>query len=256
MKITRRLLISVICLVVSLAFCVWAIFAWFANKSDVRGEGISTSVLGPELVDLKVERYRLTRHREGYYLVDNAPIPDDQKTMPSYNNEDEGTTAVLIKLTLIVSSEDVGCNLSVNCASDTVAVTQSAGGYVSALSNSVMLYNLGAGKAEGETPQDGVTENAGGAPQKVIIPDGSTAIRFWNGMFTDGQPESKTVSQTLSDNWRPEAGSLSVSLYLFMDYDSSLITNGLYRLDNMSFTTSMNFETDISFTVTQLEAEV
>lgn len=255
MKITRRLLISVICLVVSLAFCVWAIFAWFANKSDVRGEGISTSVLGPELVDLKIDRYRLSRERDGSYTVTEV-IPDDQKTMPSYNNEDEGTTAVLIKLTLIVSSEDVGCNLSVNCASGTVAVTQSAGGYVSALSNSVVLYNLGAGKAEGETLQDGVTENADGAPQKVIIPDGSTAIRFWSGTVTDGQPESKTVSQTLNENWRPEAGSLSVSLYLFMDYDSSLITNGLYRLDNMSFTTSMNFETDISFTVKQPEAEV
>lgn len=255
MKITKRLCISVICLVLSLTFCVWAIFAWFTNKNDVRGEGISTSVLGPELVDLQVERYRLSRQRDGSYTVTGA-IPEDQKTMPSYNDEDEGTTAVLVKLTLVVKGEDVGCNLSIDCASATVEVVQSAGGYVSALSNSVMLYNLGAGKAAGETSQTGVTEDGDGVPQQVIIPDGSTAIRFWNGTFTDGQPDDKTVSYTLSEDWRPATGSLSVSLYLFMDYDSSLITNGLYMLENMSFTTSMSFETDISFTVIQLEAEV
>ncbi len=253
MKITKRLCISVICLVLSLTFCVWAIFAWFTNKNDVRGEGISTSVLGPELVDLKVERYRLTRQKDGSYSVADAPIPDTQKTMPSYNDKDEGTTAVLIKLTLTVSDADVACSLSIRCLSADVTVSSGTVGYVSALSNAVMLYNLGAGIAD-EGTTGGVTENAEGNPTELTIPGNLAALRFWDGTFTGGQAQ-KVQTLSLSNKWQPAAGENTVSLYLFMDYDSSLITNGLYQLEGISFTTSMSFETDISFTAIQLEQQ-
>lgn len=245
MKITRRLCISVICLVLSLAFCVWAVFAWFTNNNQVRGEGISSSVLGPELVGLEVERYSLERQKNGSYAV-KEKIPDTEATMPRFNDDEVGTTAVLIKVTLTVSGDNVSCTLTIDCLSSEVTVSEGAisGIYNSALSNAVLLYDV-----EGQVTEEN------GVPTSVTVAEGATAMRFWNGSVAGGQPQGKTDKIALRNNWAPAAGSTSVSLYLFMDYDSALITDGLYPLVDNSFSSSMDFDTDISFTATQIEVE-
>ena len=49
LKITRKLTISIVCLVLSLAFCVWAVLAWFAANSEADAAGMNISVSSDDL---------------------------------------------------------------------------------------------------------------------------------------------------------------------------------------------------------------
>lgn len=59
MRITKKLITSIICLAVSLAFCVWAVFAWFSANDNVGANGITAAVKGPDITEASVKCYHL-----------------------------------------------------------------------------------------------------------------------------------------------------------------------------------------------------
>ena len=240
MTVTRRLCISVICLVLSLAFCVWAVFAWFATKNDVRGEGISTSVLGPDIKSLTVERYTLDRQTDGSYLI-GEKLSDSQATMPEFDLKgNETTTAVLIKLILTLNEGNIAFDLSVACQPG-ISVSGGPALFGSSLSNAVNMVMLGT---------DGVTASEG-VPSKVTLPQNYTKSYF---VTKDAASQYvKTDSIGITEKMVSEGANTFVT-YIFMDYDSSLILDCLYPLifeNNGGFSSNIDFQTDISFTVEQ-----
>lgn len=242
MKITKRLCISVICLVLSLTFCVWAIFAWFTNKNDVRGEGISTSVLGPDIKSLEVERYSLKQEGDSYRVVEK--LADTQATMPEFKLQgNQNTTAVLVKLILTLNEADVLYNLSVGC-DEGISVSGGPALFSSLLSNAVCMAVLG---------KTGVIESEG-VPTSVTLSADPEKTYFVNKNASSVY--EKTNSFSLDDNMVADGENVFVT-YIFMDYDSSLILDCLYPLifeNNGGFSSNIDFDTDISFVVEQITA--
>ncbi|MGN0814561.1 MAG: Ig domain-containing protein [Candidatus Coproplasma sp.] len=76
MKVTKRLFNSIVCLTVSLAVCVWAVYAWFAQNDKVSSDGANTSVNTPDLEDFNVT---------AYYLDYNGTNTDEYKKAASGN---------------------------------------------------------------------------------------------------------------------------------------------------------------------------
>ena len=105
MKVTKKLVTSIICLVLSLAFCVWAVFAWFSANNAVDADGIQTSVT-TENVTLTVTVYKLedADTSGGYTKTDivifsnNTNIDYKPADMPDYGGT--GCTAVLLEITV------------------------------------------------------------------------------------------------------------------------------------------------------------
>lgn len=106
MKVTKKLVTSIICLVLSLAFCVWAVFAWFSANNAVDADGIQTSVT-TENVTLTVTVYLLENADDtsgGYNKTDivifsnNTNIDYKPADMPDYGGT--GCTAVLLEITV------------------------------------------------------------------------------------------------------------------------------------------------------------
>lgn len=105
MKVTKKLVTSIICLVLSLAFCVWAVFAWFSANNAVDADGIQTSVT-TENVTLTVTVYQLydvtgttNSYQKGNIIFSN----DRNKTYTPDDMNDYGSTectAVLLEITV------------------------------------------------------------------------------------------------------------------------------------------------------------
>lgn len=58
-KASKRLVISVIALVVSVLLCIGVCLAWFAMNNDVNGNGLQTQIRGDDIVSLQVTAYYL-----------------------------------------------------------------------------------------------------------------------------------------------------------------------------------------------------
>lgn len=112
MKVTKKLVTSIICLVLSLAFCVWAVFAWFSANNSVDAGGIETSVT-TENVTLTVTVYLLENADDtsGGYTKTNAVIFSNDRNLTNDSNiaytpddmNDYGSTectAVLLEITV------------------------------------------------------------------------------------------------------------------------------------------------------------
>lgn len=122
MKVTKKLVTSIICLVLSLAFCVWAVFAWFSANNSVDAGGIQTSVT-TENVTLTVTVYLLENADDtsgGYtktgtvIFSNNTNIYYEPADMPDYGGT--GCTAVLLEITVnYTGTTDQSVPVSVMC---------------------------------------------------------------------------------------------------------------------------------------------
>lgn len=113
MKITKRLIASIIMLALSVAFCVWAVFAWFSQNSRVDATGMQVEV---EVEDLKLEvelyslAYVTVKGTQRYEITGEL-----QGNMPQYGSGQ--CTAILVRMTATNSNatEDRTAALSVTC---------------------------------------------------------------------------------------------------------------------------------------------
>lgn len=111
MKITKRLIASIIMLALSVAFCVWAVFAWFSQNSRVDATGMQVEV---EVEDLKLEvelyslAYVTVKGTQRYEITGEL-----QGNMPQYGSGQ--CTAILVRMTATNSNatEDRTAALSV-----------------------------------------------------------------------------------------------------------------------------------------------
>ncbi|HIU79621.1 MAG TPA: hypothetical protein IAC67_01750 [Candidatus Coproplasma excrementipullorum] len=118
MKVTKKLVTSIICLVLSLAFCVWAVFAWFSANNAVDAGGIQTTVQGNNLT-MVVKAYYLTGNDDGSYTKGDMISVDGNGyfNMPRYSGFGGATTAVLLEVIIInTGTENKTLPLSVSCA--------------------------------------------------------------------------------------------------------------------------------------------
>ena len=118
MKVTKKLVTSIICLVLSLAFCVWAVFAWFSANNQVDAGGIQTTVQGNNLT-MVVKAYYLTGNDDGSYTKGNMISVDGNGyfNMPRYSGFGGTITAVLLEVIITNNgTESKTLPLSVSCA--------------------------------------------------------------------------------------------------------------------------------------------
>ncbi|MGN0818250.1 MAG: hypothetical protein ACI4L9_04705, partial [Candidatus Coproplasma sp.] len=87
MKVTKRLFNSIVCLIVSLAVCVWAVYAWFAQNERVSSDGANTSVNSPDLEQFDITAYYLNGSGGTYTVAENGNTGDGN----TYDNEPYGT---------------------------------------------------------------------------------------------------------------------------------------------------------------------
>lgn len=157
MKVTKKLVTSLICLALSLAFCVWAVFAWFTATSSARAGGMSVSVsnsdLGIGLLVYPLEKtgensYRIKRDESGNLAEGSLSLD-----MPGYTTED--CTAVLVAITVSNSAADMeyaDVPIYVTCSGSAGLGEYADDSFACAISNAITIW--GADTAAGGGTED------------------------------------------------------------------------------------------------------
>lgn len=248
LKLTRKLLTSIICLVLSLTFCVWAVFAWFARNGSVDATGMQVSV-DAENVSMTVGVYSLSFSdstvptyaintsvgTNGFiYSVDSANnlhfgngIDDiSDVIMPQYINSSI-CSAVLLKIEVVNNgSSSVELSLTSNgsplptSVEDILDVNITQNVISTQLSNAVTVY-----ETQSEAPY---TKGA--------------AHSYFNASGTSPNKGTVTLS---SQVW--EVG--STTEYFILDYNSALIDylNNLAIRVGAIVGSQYSFSSDLSF---------
>lgn len=270
MKPTKKLLTAIICLIVSLALCVWACFAWFTVNHAVRSDAIASDVVGSDIVSFDVNAYYLDRSSDGGYVTapdgdmhngsailtltggnihvddgnDGALSGEDDKMRP-YGGSDDYATAVLFVIDYSLKTSAVkNYRITASCTSSLVTVSKvSEDSYESGLSNVVYFTNDLSSSAQSDGY--GVTVNDGYAT-KVLYDSGTnrknTKITLLDGI----QPETANGS---------DAGRYNGTAFVLMDYykDAFTYISSLMLQNGGSLSSSLSFNGDLIIGIEEYE---
>ncbi len=257
LKITRKLTISIVCLVLSLAFCVWAVLAWFVANSEADAAGMNISVSSDDLgIGLLV--YPLEQTGENSYVIkkgeDGNPVQGSTSlNMPAYTSGE--CTAVLIAITVSNSAadmqySDVPISLSCSGGAQLGAYSAAENKFSCAISNAVTVWSADA-IAGGETEERG---------DDVYSKKSNSETEPGNEQsFVDAaaQPVEKQSVLQLSPLIEIDAYPDKVTANYIMDYSPELMS-WLYGLalgalgagaDSPALTASIDFADDLTFNI-------
>ena len=257
LKITRKLTISIVCLVLSLAFCVWAVLAWFAANSEADAAGMNISVSSDDLgIGLLV--YPLEQTGENSYVIkkgaDGNPVQGSTSlNMPAYTSGE--CTAVLIAITVSNSAadmqySDVPISLSCSGGAQLGAYSAAENKFSCAISNAVTVWSA-------DTTAGGETEERG---DDVYSKKSNSETEPGNEQsFVDAaaQPVEKQSVLQLSPLMEIDAYPDKVTANYIMDYSPELMS-WLYGLalgalgagsDSPELTASIDFADDLTFNI-------
>lgn len=245
MKVTKKLVTSIICLVLSLAFCVWAVFAWFSANNAVDAGGIRTSVT-TENVTLTVTVWQLQNvtdtvnsYKKGDIIFSNdRTVTYTPKNMNDYGST--GCTAVLLEITVNYTGTtgqsvpvSVTCNNFKGDQNNTpptyLDYVEEAGTipahFVGNLSDAVSVY---------ETSVDNTNTYTKSTAHSFMTFDENKYVKNSLSLFTK--------EFTVEDN--------NVTKEYIMDYNSDLMSVIYTWVGDMNQgdpSTAVNFETDLIF---------
>lgn len=257
LKITRKLTISIVCLVLSLAFCVWAVLAWFVANSEADAAGMNISVSSDDLgIGLLV--YPLEQTGENSYVIkkgaDGNPVQGSTSlNMPAYTAGE--CTAVLIAITVSNSAadmqySDVPISLSCSGGAQLGAYSAAENKFSCAISNAVTVWSA-------DTTAGGETEERG---DDVYSKKSNSETEPGNEQsFVDAaaQPVEKQSVLQLSPLIEIDAYPDKVTANYIMDYSPELMS-WLYGLalgalgagsDSPALTASIDFADDLTFNI-------
>lgn len=255
LKITRKLTISIVCLVLSLAFCVWAVLAWFVANSEADAAGMNISVSSDDLgIGLLV--YPLEQTGENSYVIkkgeDGNPVQGSTSlNMPAYTSGE--CTAVLIAITVSNSAadmqySDVPISLSCSGGAQLGAYSAAENKFSCAISNAVTVWSA-------DTTAGGGTEERG---DDVYSKKSNSETEPGNEQsFVDAaaQPVKKQSVLQLSPLIEIDAYPDKVTANYIMDYSPELMS-WLYGLalgalgagaDSPELNASIDFADDLTF---------
>lgn len=264
MKPKGKLLTAILCLIVSLALCVWACFAWFTVNHHVASDAIASDVVGSDIVSFDVNAYYLDRASDGGYVTapdgdlhngtaivtlaggnihvddgnDGALAGEDDKMRP-YGGLDDYATAVLFVIGYSLKADSgKSYRITASCTSAQVAVSKvSEDSYESGLSNVVYFTN-------------DLSSSAQSGGYGVTVNDG-----YASKMLYDSGTNSKNVKITLLDGIVPSAGNgadaednvFYGTAYVLMDYykDAFTYISSLMLQNGGSLSSSLSFNGDL-----------
>ena len=241
MNVTKKLVTSIICLVLSLAFCVWAVFAWFSANNAVDADGIETSVKGNDIENATVNFYyiNLSTSYDSYVRGDKLDLGNDAN-MRDYYGEVE-PTALLVEFSFTYTGE-TAAKVKFSFGSSAITTNTSiapqfnyANGdyeYVPGTDTALGYYNFIKGVYLSSvidiTPvnsSEQISENG------AITLSGNTSSFVEVG--TDGSPNYTNSGSATNDNWTKQASSGTNYAYFVIDYNDDYIeyiyTNSQYQ---------------------------
>ncbi len=241
MKITRKLVTSIVCLALSLAFCVWAVFAWFSANSRADANGMQVSVDKPNLT-LAVNTYSLTASSTGDGTITYTKGSAINQ-MPQYGLSD--TSAVLLEITVTNSSTEkdytsealyltVLCNTTV-FRFESVETDGVVTSFNSDLSNGISLHYAD------DAGADTFTKRGEGTFLKI---EGDTTTKF-----------NMSLPRVAIGAADPEQNVASVTCYYIMDYSQSLLSYLYEEAASYagSVSASINFSSDMTFVLRETD---
>lgn len=257
MKITRKLTISIVCLVLSLAFCVWAVLAWFAANSEADAAGMNISVSSDDLgIGLLV--YPLEQTGENSYVIkkgaDGNPVQGSTSlNMPAYTAGE--CTAVLIAITVSNSAadmqySDVPISLSCSGGAQLGAYSAAENKFSCAISNAVTVWSA-------DTTAGGETEDRGDDVYSKKSNSETEPGNEQSFVYAAAQPVKKQSVLQLSPLIEIDAYPDKVTANYIMDYSPELMS-WLYGLalgalgagsDSPALTASIDFADDLTFNI-------
>ena len=243
MKVTKKLVTSIICLVLSLAFCVWAVFAWFSANNAVDAGGIQTSVT-TENVTLTVTVWQLQDDTSGGYtktdtiFSNNTNIDYEPADMPAYGST--GCTAVLLEITVNYTGT----------TAQSVPVSVTCNNFKGNQNNTPPTY-LDYVEEAGTTPAHFV----GNLSDAVSVYE--TSVDINNSTYTKSTAhsfmtfdENKYIKNSLLLFTETFNSAGNVTKEYIMDYNSDLMSVIYMWVGDMNQgdpSTAVNFETDLIF---------
>lgn len=234
MRASKRLITSVIALIVSVVLCIGVCIAWFSSNKSVDGTGMSAS-LGMNIETFTVTAYAISgvtsaKDESGNvtgYTGTNAGDLTDGK-MYAYRNINNTDTAVLLKFDYTFTQSNTKnygiyaqLNKTVaNTNNATVVETETNDTYESDLSSAVSFYS-------------------------VASLDGTTVT--WSASAISGDETLVTLNSVTA------SGTLSGTVYCVMDYDGDKISKLYTAVAELkgSISATINFTGDIEFYISE-----
>jgi hypothetical protein len=219
MKITKRLLNSILCLVLSLALFAGVCYAWFVASSDANIEGIFSGVSDPDIQEFSVNAYYLdyvnaSDKTQGYKKRSTTPLSQNS-SLDEYSFSGK-CTALLVELTLTVKEVAEAYTYAVGVESKTstdLQVVKDTNGnldyFTWFLSNAIYLQNAAYQKAS-----------------NTYLASGSKTYSF----VEDVSLEKTSVIVLQGDAFAGQTNGYSVTLYYLLDYKSDNIDTVLSAL--------------------------
>lgn len=154
MKLSKKLISSILCLIASLACCVWACFAWFTQNKITKTGGTESSVIEDAILDFDVTAYYLNYSGESdtvfvpagaggveaaYDINLSGTLEADDRMRPYGALSGESTAVLFVVSYSINSQSSQSFRITASCpdANAEIAVKGENNDFVSDLSNSV-----------------------------------------------------------------------------------------------------------------------
>jgi hypothetical protein len=168
MKVSKKLITSLACLLLSVVVCVWACYAWFSLNGNVDAGNINTSVIdgGNDIVSIEVTTYYLEEvESSSSTAIYKQVAPMGSGDMYEYGNTDNYCTAILLQVQYEINPSTekkfaMGAS-TINSTSE-VQTTIGNGGkisYSSHLSNVVSFTEAKLNEGDGTFSPSGNTYN-------------------------------------------------------------------------------------------------
>ena len=234
MKITRKLVTSIVCLALSLAFCVWAVLAWFSANSRADASGMKVSVQTEDL-SIVVNVYKLTHNDDGTYSKNGDALTGNGLVMNPYGGT--AVTAVLLEVIITNSSQDTAYTvpLTIKCGAFNLdAPAEGSTQFTSNISNGITIYDA-------TQDEDGVN---------YTLSEESSYSFTNTDTLVDGNPTKADVELFDGVSGVTVNNGSSVTKNYIMDYDPALITYLNSRAISSSdaiVTAEINFVDDLIF---------
>jgi hypothetical protein len=274
MKVSKRLITSLVCLLLSVVVCVWACFAWFSINKNVNSGDVNTAVIDSnDIKSFTITSYYLNYNSNSdttnFVTASSGNVDHDGASLPTtYDKYDKdgnetvsnGTvrvgdgilqsgdtmrsydlvgvaTAVLLELDMQFSSDAAGKTFALTVtseATDFKLEENNTKGYLSTVANF--------GVAKATTANDNTT-------------------------YTYATDENNNISYKLfakqSDIWSLDNSldlltltvtSDTTKCYIILDYNISAV-NYIYSYNELPLTAAVEFKNDLTFTLSEVEQQ-
>ena len=222
MKITKRLIASIIMLALSVAFCVWAVFAWFSQNSRVDATGMQVSVQGNELY-MTVYVYRLGYFTQNNVTVDSKYVQVSEEPIAVISNKD-GISMVSGEMPSYLGQGSMNCS-AVLVQIEVEATQNYSGGDVPV---AITFGNNFSVKPEYDTNNNIIGFNSNLSDVISVYPssqetEGVYVISGNQLSFTSVENSSTSKTNIVLQDIAVAAGAKAQNYYI-MDYSDSLMT--------------------------------